>query len=92
MSERDEDILEERVFDIPLAAAWTTPIKKRTPKAVRVLKAFIEKHMKTDTLAIDSEVNEIFWRRGIEGAPRHLRVRAVKGRDNKVTVYLVKGE
>jgi len=89
MSERDENILEEKVFNVPLTKAWTFPIKERTPKALHVLKAFIRKHMKTETIAISSEVNELFWGRGIEGTPRHLRVRAAKGKDDKVTVHLV---
>jgi len=91
LSKRDENILEERVFNVPLTSVWPTR-RRRTPKALRVLKAFIRKHMKTENIVISSEVNELFWRRGIEGAPRHLRVRAAKGKDGKVTVYLVGGE
>jgi len=92
VSEKDENILEERVFNVPLTRAWTTPTKRRTPRALRVLKALIRKHMKTEAITISGEVNEALWRRGIEGAPRRLRVRAAKGKDDRVTVYLVKEE
>jgi len=88
VSERDENILEERVFNVPLTSVWPT-LRRRAPRALRALKSFVGKHMKTENIVISSEVNELFWGRGIEGAPRHLRVRAAKGKDGKVTVYLV---
>lgn len=89
MPEKNKDILEEKLFNIPLTSAWIMPIKKRTPKAMRDLKVHIRKHMKAEEIVISSEVNEAFWRRGNEGVPRHLRVRAEKIKDNKVTVYLI---
>ena len=92
MPEKNKDIVEEKVFAVPLASAWRTPIKNRTPKAMRDLRTYVRKHMKTDTIAISGEVNELFWRRGIEGTPGHVRIRAEKDKDNKVTVYLVKEE
>ncbi len=91
-SEKKKDVVEEKTLCIPLSSAWTMPIKKRTPKAIRDFKASVSRSMKTDDIAISSEVNELFWRRGTEGVPRHLRVRAEKGKDDKVTVYLVKEE
>ena len=89
MPEKNKDIIEEKLFNIPLTSAWIMPIKKRTPKAMRVLKVYIRKHMKAEEIAISSEVNEALWRRGNEGVPRHIRVRAEKTKDNKVTIYLV---
>ncbi len=59
---------------------------------MRDLKVYIRKHMKAEEIAISSEVNEAFWRRGNEGVPRHLRVRAEKTKDNKVTVYLARAK
>lgn len=90
MSE-DEDIVEERIYTIPLKRAWISPIKKRTPRAVRILKAFIMRHMKPQSIRITKDVNEHLWSRGIEGAPRKVRVRAVRDADDVVTLYLVKG-
>ena len=92
MSEKREDIVEERVYNVPLGRVLICPVKKRTPRAMRVLKAFITKHMKPESLVISDEVNAALWKRGIEGAPHHLRIRAAKGRDNTVTVYLAKEE
>ena len=92
MSDKDENIIEERVFNIPLYSGGTHTTKGRAPKALRTLRSFIEKHMKTGTIAISTEVNEEIWRRGTEKPPRHLRVRAAKAKDGKVTIYLVERE
>ncbi len=41
-----EDIVEERIYTIPLRRAWLVPSKKRAPKAIRLIKRFIQRHMK----------------------------------------------
>ena len=89
--EKKEEIVEERVYTIPLTHAWIAPIKKRTPRAMNILKDFLKKHMKIEDFIISKEVNERFWSKGIEGAPRKVRVRVVKDKDGVVTVYLAKG-
>ena len=90
MSE-NEDAVEERIYTVPLRRAWIAPIKKRTPRAIRILREFMKKNMKTDNVIISNEVNEKLWSCGIEGSPRKIRVRAVRDEDNIVRVYLVKG-
>jgi len=99
--ERAEEIVEERIYTIPLGKAWTSPRKRRTPKAVRLIKSFIQRHMKVGMkteeeeegrLIISNEVNELVWRRGIEKPPRKIRVRAVKDKEGNVTVYLAEGD
>ena len=89
MSEKDENIIEEQVFNVPLVRAHTSSVRNRMPSVIRVLRSFIVRHMKTEDVAISKEVNEELWRRGRGGSPRHLRVRAAKAKDGKVTVYLV---
>ena len=86
------DVVEERVYTVPLRHAMIAPVKKRVPRAVNILKDFLRKHMKSDYIVISTEVNEDLWSRGIEGLPRKIRVRAVKDNENVVRVYLVKGE
>ncbi len=90
-TEKKEEILEERVYTVPLTHAWIAPIKKRTPRAMTILKEFLRKHMKIEEFTISEEVNERFWSKGITGAPRKIRVRAVKDKDGVVTIYLAKG-
>ena len=89
---KDKNSVEERVYLVPLDHAWIAPIKNRTPRAIRILKEYVKKNMATDNVLISSEVNEKIWSKGTEGSPRKIRIRAVKDKENVVTVHLVKGE
>lgn len=101
----EEEIVEERIYTIPLREAWRSPRKHRVPRAIRIIRSFIQRHMKVGwkvpleeeeeeegRVIISNEVNEWVWRRGIEKPPRKVRVRAVKDRDGNVTVYLAEGD
>ena len=100
--ELEEDIVEERFYTIPLRKAWISTRKKRAPRAGRIVKSFVLKHMKVRTeaegeeeaerLVIDNEVNEKLWSRGIEKPPRKIRVRVVKDKEGVVTVLLAEGD
>jgi len=100
--ELEEDIVEERFYTIPLRKAWLSTRKKRAPRAARIVKSFVLKHMKVRTeaegeeeaerLVIDNEVNEKLWSRGIEKPPRKIRVRVVKDKEGVVTVLLAEGD
>ena len=104
--EEEKEIVEERTYTVPLGKAWIMPPNKRTPRALRMLKIFMIKHMKLEArkeeetekeeeppqLVISNEVNEKMWSRGIEKPPRKIRVRAEKDKEGNVTVYLAEGE
>jgi large subunit ribosomal protein L31e len=100
--ELEEDIVEERFYTIPLRKAWISTRKKRAPRAGRIVKSFVLKHMKVRTeaeeeeepekLVIDNEVNEKLWSRGIEKPPRKIRVRVIKDKEGVVTVLLAEGD
>jgi large subunit ribosomal protein L31e len=100
-AEEAEEIVEERIYTIPLRQAWISPRKRRVPRAVRLVKSFIQRHMKLEEsvddedqerLVISNEVNEKLWSRGIEKPPRNIRVRAVKNKEGTVTLYLAEGD
>ena len=101
--EREEEFVEERIYTVGLGRAWIKPPKKRAPKAVRIIRAFVQRHMKVGELPfgeeeeeeeeggriiISNEVNEKIWSRGIEKPPRKLRIRAAKDEEGNVTVFL----
>ncbi len=88
--ELEEGVVEERFYTIPLRRAWIAPVKKRSPRAIKIIKTFMNKHMKPEALVLDKEVNEEVWRRGIEKPPRRIRVRAARDTDGVVTVFLAK--
>ena len=89
-----EDIVEERIYTVPLSRAWIGPRNKRAPRAIRILRKFIMRHMKIDedSLKISNEVNERVWSRGIQKPPRKIRIRAVKNSEGIVTIRLAEGE
>jgi large subunit ribosomal protein L31e len=103
--EEEKDIVEERIYTVPLARALVRPPKKRAPRAMQMIRAFITKHMKLEMrveaeeekgelpkLVISNDVNEKVWSRGIEKPPRKIRVRAAKDKEGNVTLYLAEGE
>ena len=102
--EEEEEIVEERIYTIPLGKTWIMPPNKRAPKAMRIIRSFVTKHMKLEKrgegeeeeepkrLIITNDVNERVWMRGIEKPPRKIRIRAAKDKEGNVTVYLAEGD
>jgi large subunit ribosomal protein L31e len=100
--EEEEEFVEERIYNIPLRRAWIMPHNKRAPKTIRLIRAFVQKHMKVSEamveeegeekeggrIIISNEVNEKIWSKGIEKPPRKLRIRAAKDEEGNVTVFL----
>ena len=78
----------ERIYTIPLRDVKRVPRTKRSPKAMRYIREFIQKHMKAEDVIIDPAVNEKIWERGIEKIPSKIKVKAVK-EDDEVEVTLV---
>lgn len=87
--EEEEEIIDERIYTVPLRKAyWTGSRLRRSNRAVRILREFVERHMKPEELLIQPEVNERIWARGIQKPPRRIRIRATKNADSVVRVYL----
>jgi len=104
---KEENIVEERFYTIPLRRAWIMPPKQRAPRAMRIIRSFVEKQMKIgvtkeaeeeseeekeERLVISAELNQRIWLRGIEKPPRRIKVRVTKDSEGTVTVYPVKGD
>ncbi|MFX1310291.1 MAG: 50S ribosomal protein L31e [Promethearchaeota archaeon] len=83
-----EEIIDERIYTIPLAKARKGPRNKRAKKAVKYLREYMTRHFKPESLVITQEVNERIWQHGIQKPPRKLKVRATKNIDGLVVVYL----
>lgn len=88
VAEKKEEFVEERVYTIPLSKAWIAPRSKRSQKAIRIMKEFIRRHMKPESIVINSEVAEKIWSKGMEKPPRKLRVKTTKDKEGTVTVHL----
>ena len=79
----------ERVYVIPLREVKNVPRTIRSPRAIRYVKEFIERHMKAEDVKLDASVNEKIWERGIQKIPPKIKVKAVKDEDGSVEVTLV---
>lgn len=80
---------EERFYTIPLRKAFRASKRERAPKAVRIVRSFLQKHMKSDTVIIGKSVNEYIWSKGITNCPRRVKIHAKKDDNNRVLVELV---
>ena len=83
-----EEIIDERIYTIPLAKARRGPRNKWAKKGVRYLREFMQQHFKPESLVISQEVNEAIWARGIQKPPRKIKIRATKNIDGLVVCYL----
>jgi len=80
----------ERIYTVNLSKCYNYIRTKRARGAVKLLVAFLARHMKSDeeSVKISNQVNQFLWQHGIEKPPRRIKVRAVKEGD-AVTVTLV---
>src|SRR5919197_1142191 len=77
-----------RVYTINLGKAWITPQYRRTDRVVNMIREFARKHMKSDEIKLDQDLNRQIWSRGKTNPPRKVRVKMVKDEDGAVTVSL----
>lgn len=83
-------IVLERVYNVPLRKEFLkAPNWKRTPKAVKALRKFIVRHMKSDKVLLGKYVNLHLWHHGMKNPPHHVKVNAVKDDKGIVKVELV---
>lgn len=78
----------ERVYTIPLRKAKDLTRSRRADNAVRDVRRFLARHMKSETIWLDASVNEALWGRGKYTIPSKLRVRATRFSDGVVEVTL----
>ncbi len=80
---------EKRLYTIPLRDAWNVAIKKRSKRAMSVIRIFAERHMKTDSVKIGAELNHLIWSRGIKNPPRKVKVQMVPTKTDDAEVVWV---
>ncbi len=85
----NEEVILERVYVVPLKKAWNSAYHKRTKRAIRILKEFASRHMKSDVenVYIDPVLNRIIWSRGNANPPRRIQVVMRKTSSGKVVIY-----
>lgn len=78
---------EEQVFTISLSDAKKAKRRKRSAKAVKIVKEYLKKHLKVKEVKIDDSLNREIWNRGIERPPAQIRVRAIKLSDETAEAF-----
>ncbi|ADD07839.1 50S ribosomal protein L31e [Candidatus Aciduliprofundum boonei] len=70
----------EMIFNVPLRKAKMVPRTRRANYAIKLLRAYISRHMKVpiENVWIDNQVNEAIWKRGIQKPPSKITVKAIK--------------
>jgi len=69
----------ERSYNIPLRKSTRPVVKhKKTPRAIRTIRAFLQKHMKSEEIQLGMHLNEHMWKHGIKNPPHHVKVHVVK--------------
>ena len=80
----------KRTYNVPLRKEFLkVPKYKRAKKAVKALKQFLIKHMKSDNVKIGKYLNDEIWKHGIKNPPHHVKLNAIKDKEGLVTAELV---
>ncbi len=82
--------MNEQIYVIPLRDAKRAPRWRRSNAAIKDIRSFLSRHMKSDDVKLDASINERVWERGSEKPPRRIRVRAMKFDDGQVQAELAK--
>jgi large subunit ribosomal protein L31e len=69
----------ERLYTIPLRKEFRkAPNYKRTYRAIKAIRDFIQRHMKCDNVKIGTHLNIEMWKHGRKNPPPRIKVKAVK--------------
>lgn len=67
----------ERIYNIPLRKEFLkAPKYKRTARAIKAIKSFIQKHMKNQNVKIGKYLNLEMWKHGRKNPPSKIQIKA----------------
>lgn len=75
-----------RIYTVNLSKAWDTPKYRRTDRVINIIKEFTQRHMQTNKVKLDQDLNRHIWSRGKTNPPRKIRLRMIKEDDDTVIV------
>lgn len=83
-------IVLERTYNIPLRKEWLKVARyKRAKKAVKAVREFLIKHMKSTEIKVGKYLNLEIWKHGIKNPPHHIKVNATKDDKGLVKAEIV---
>lgn len=59
-----------------------TQFKKKAPKALKVVREFARKAMRTPDVRVDVKLNQYIWHHGVRAIPKRIRVRCIRRKDD----------
>jgi len=80
-----EEVL-ERIYTINLGKVLLSPNNQRAKRAINMIREFASRHMKSENVKIEEDVNHLVWERGIRHPPRKIRVKITKDDDGNIIV------
>jgi large subunit ribosomal protein L31e len=80
--------LQEHIYIIPLRDSRRAPRWKRSNTAIKDIRKYLARHMKSEDVKLDRSINEKVWDRGSTKPPSKIRVRAMKMEDGQVQAEL----
>ena len=79
----------KREYNVPLRREWLkVPKHKRAKKAVKALKQFLVRHMKSDDIRLGQHLNEEIWKNGMRNPPHHVKISTIKDAEGIVRAEL----
>ncbi len=91
LEEEQVEKMIERIYNINVRRkAVKTAKHNRAKKTVKLVRAYVAKHMKSNEVKLDKELNEEIWKRGAKNPLMKLKVKVIKDDEGKVKVSLVK--
>ena len=79
----------ERMYIIPIKRkVLNVPRWRRAKKAMKVIREFVRRHMKTNEVKIDTKINELIWQFGGKDVPSKIKV--IVSKEEKENVAKVK--
>jgi len=81
----------ERIYTVPLCGAYTRGVRMRARTAVKMLRAFLARHMKAEpeNVKLSASLNNIMLSHGMAKPPRKLKLKVSKGGDGIVHASLL---
>jgi len=88
--EKKREVVLERNYAIPLITAYETTQTSRGNKAVKMIRAFLARHMKStaEKVRLDPAISASVFARGSKRPPKKLRVNASKDKEGIVLARL----
>ena len=76
----------ERIYTINLGKVLLSPNNRRAKRAINMIKDFVMKHLHTEQIKIDTDLNLHIWKNGMKHPPRKIKVKITKTESGDILV------